>query len=215
MIKLLIFDMDGTLIELKKIHYEALNEALCQVDEKYVISPEEHEDKYDGLPTMTKLNMLTIYKGLPIDEYGKIWKIKQDITSEIIDKYLLTDEKVFKTLENLKYVDKYNIVIASNSIRKTIASALNKTGLIHVIDDYISNEDVSNVKPNPEMFFKVMKMWNVAPNETMIFEDSKYGLEAAYATDAYVYEVKNTKDIIYEDIKFKIDYVNASQGFYR
>ncbi len=215
MIKLLVFDMDNTLIDLADTHYEALNSALEQVDKKYIISREEHEEKYNGLPTTNKLKMLTLDKELPTEEYGRIWKIKQDITSDIIDKHLKRDERVYKTLENLKNIDKYNIVVASNSIRKTIASALNKTGLINVVDDYLSNEDVLKSKPDPEIFVKAMNMWNVSPAETIIFEDSKYGIEAANASGAYVYEVKGTVDIVYEDIKFKLDFINASQGFYR
>ena len=56
---LVIFDLDGVLIESREVHYDSLNIALSRVDPKYVISQEEHLSKYDGLGTTTKLRMLS------------------------------------------------------------------------------------------------------------------------------------------------------------
>ena len=55
MIKLIIFDLDGVLVEAKNLHYEALNKALGK---EYAISWKEHLSKYDGLKTNQKLEML-------------------------------------------------------------------------------------------------------------------------------------------------------------
>jgi len=64
MIKTIVFDLDGVLIESKEIHYKALNDALPM---QYRISYEEHLATYDGLPTRRKLNLLSANKGLPLD----------------------------------------------------------------------------------------------------------------------------------------------------
>ncbi len=77
MIKLVIFDLDGVLVEAKQIHYDALNEAL---GEKYSISWDEHLSIYDGLKTNQKLDMLTERKGLPISSHKQIWDDKQKYT---------------------------------------------------------------------------------------------------------------------------------------
>ena len=55
---IIIFDLDGVLIEAKEIHFDALNLALKDVDEKYIISWEDHLKTYDGLKTYDKLNLL-------------------------------------------------------------------------------------------------------------------------------------------------------------
>jgi HAD superfamily hydrolase (TIGR01509 family) len=213
-VKFLIFDMDGTLIELKDVHYEAFNRALGEVDEKYVISREEHETVYDGLPTKNKLSLLTKNKGLPIFQYDRIWQRKQDITTAVIEETLLPDEQVIYTLSKL-HRDGYKIVVASNSIAQTIRAALEKTNIMDYVEFYLSNEDVKNSKPDPEMFNLAMNMEKYSPYETMIFEDSKYGIQAAQASGAYVYEVKSSKDILYEPIKFQLDFIKDSEGFYR
>jgi beta-phosphoglucomutase-like phosphatase (HAD superfamily) len=74
MIKLVLFDLDGVLVDAKNIHYVALNEAL---GEQYAISPDEHRNIYDGRKTNEKLNMLTDRKGLPIDHHKEIFDKKQ------------------------------------------------------------------------------------------------------------------------------------------
>lgn len=59
MIKLVIFDLDGVLVDTKQIHFEALNEALKQLAPDFIISEDEHYAIYDGLPTEIKLKMLS------------------------------------------------------------------------------------------------------------------------------------------------------------
>ena len=80
MIKLIIFDMDGVLINARELHYEALNLALEALDKKYIINRKEHLSKYDGLPTSKKLNILTKEKQLPKELHSDIWKMKQKKT---------------------------------------------------------------------------------------------------------------------------------------
>ena len=62
MIKLIVFDLDGVLVEAKNIHFDALNDALGT---DYEISWPEHLSTYDGLKTNQKLEMLSEQKGLP------------------------------------------------------------------------------------------------------------------------------------------------------
>ena len=74
--KLVIFDLDGVLIDSRELHYEALNNALMKVGSQYVISREEHLSTYDGLNTTKKLEMLSEKKGLDRKYFDQIWKDK-------------------------------------------------------------------------------------------------------------------------------------------
>ena len=74
MIKLVIFDLDGVLVDAKNIHYQSLNDALGK---EYAISLGEHLSTYDGLKTNQKLEMLTDKKGLPKELHQSIWERKQ------------------------------------------------------------------------------------------------------------------------------------------
>ena len=77
MIKLVIFDLDGVLVEAKNIHFDAFNMALGK---KYAISWNDHLSIYDGLKTKQKLKILTKRKELPVNLYSKIWEKKQKLT---------------------------------------------------------------------------------------------------------------------------------------
>ena len=85
MIKAIIFDLDGVLVDTKQIHFEALNGAL----EKYKfkkISIDDHVKIFDGLPTAEKLNILNKKNNLPKKFFSKISKYKQKITTNILKK---------------------------------------------------------------------------------------------------------------------------------
>ena len=199
MTKLIIFDMDGVLIDAKEIHYESLNLALGEVGQKYVISRDEHISTYDGLPTKAKLSMLTEKKGLPIERYEEIWINKQKMTVDLLKKNLKFDERLVSVLKSLKE-DGYTIYVASNSVRETIKIALLKTGLIEFVDYYMSNEDVRFPKPNAEIYLRCMAHAGVSPKETIIIEDSIHGRQAALDSGASLCAVDSVDDVTYERI---------------
>ena len=111
MVKLIIFDLDGVLVEAKNIHYEALNKALGK---KYAISWNEHLSTYDGLKTFQKLEMLSKEKGLPREDHQAIWRNKQKNTLEMLGD-LKVDAHLLYTISRLSD-EGYKIVCCSNSI---------------------------------------------------------------------------------------------------
>jgi beta-phosphoglucomutase-like phosphatase (HAD superfamily) len=101
MIKLIIFDLDGVLVDARELHYEALNLALAEVGEDFIIGRSEHLSTYDGLSTTKKLQMLTENKGLPENLHNLVWKLKQDKTIEIINDFTI-DHRIVSILKRLK-----------------------------------------------------------------------------------------------------------------
>jgi HAD superfamily hydrolase (TIGR01509 family) len=190
-IKLIIFDLDGVLVDTKDIHYAALNYALKEIDPKYIISKEEHLLKYDGLSTLKKLEILTNEKGLDKGLYSAISTIKQAKSLDFIDFAIFPDKR--SILQQLSR--KYKIAIASNSIRSTIKKIIEKLGIAEYIDRYYSNEDVRHPKPHPEIYMKAMLDFGVSPKETLIIEDSPIGRNAAIDSGAFVLGVNNSNDV--------------------
>ena len=92
MIKAIIFDLDGVLVETKEIHFEALNLALKKFGYNE-ISFEDHVKIFDGLPTNEKLKILNKKDKLPKEKFSIIKKYKQKITLEILKK---KNKKKFK-----------------------------------------------------------------------------------------------------------------------
>ena len=200
--KLIIFDLDGVLVDTKEIHYDSLNEALVGFGEEYVISPEEHLSLYDGLKTSQKLGMLSERKGLPVEYHDEIWRLKQEITLKKIS-YVAKSERFIKLFSNLKE-DDFKIACCSNSIRKSVITILSKLGILDYFDLIISNEDVKNSKPHPEMYWNAMSLFGVLPEETLIIEDSPPGLLAASRSRASVFRVNNPSDVTEEAIRTRL-----------
>jgi len=205
MTKLIIFDLDGVLVEAKQIHYDTLNTALWEIAQsnKYIISEAEHLSIYDGLKTNQKLELLTQNKGLQRDTYETVWNRKQQLTIEAISELQPDLEKIelFKELRDRGY----KLACASNSIRRSVLVMLAKIGIIEYMDLIISNEDVKNSKPHPEMYWKTMSMMGVLPEETLIVEDSPHGLLAASRSRANVLRVNSPKDLDLSKIIRKLD----------
>ena len=210
MIKLIVFDLDGVLVETKKLHYEAFNKALRDVDTKYEITLEEHLSKYDGLSTRKKLDLLGREKGLSGMEFERIWMRKQLYTSQML-RELKSDDRIINVLSKLKN-DGYTIAVASNSIRGSVKITLLKLGFLEYIDFYLSNEDVRHPKPHPEIYLRAIIESSSSPKETLIIEDSIVGRKAANESGAYLMGINNPTDIIYENI---INYINSINSSYR
>jgi HAD superfamily hydrolase (TIGR01509 family) len=199
MIKLIIFDLDGVLVDAKDIHYNTLNEALSSIDPKYVISRDDHISTFDGLKTYEKLKMLSDTRGLDLNYHQTIWDIKQMLTIEKINELKVNNELVhiFKKLKN----SNYKLACCSNSIRRSIYAMLSKIGIIEYFDLILSNEDIRHPKPHPEIYWKGMSLFGLSPEDTLIVEDSPHGLLSAQRSGAKVLRVKNSKDLTIDKLE--------------
>ena len=197
-IKAVIFDMDGVLIEAKDWHYEALNKALQLFGME--ISRYDHLVTYDGLPTKKKLEMLSSESGLPRELHQFINKMKQQYTMEIVYascKPTFHHEYALSKLKN----SGYKMAVCSNSIRNTIEIMMKKSSLEEYFEFYVSNQDVKNGKPDPEMYNLAIEKLGLTPSECMIIEDNENGIKAARASGAWVMEVDVVEDVNYQNIE--------------
>jgi HAD superfamily hydrolase (TIGR01509 family) len=203
--KLIIFDLDGVLIDSKDLHFDSLNAALSLIDKKYIISRDEHLSVYDGLSTSKKLELLSQLKNLPNSEHYKVWQYKQSATVDLI-KNFKKDKKLINIFKKLKELN-YQIAVASNSIRETVKHALISIGVIEFVDYTVSNQDVSSSKPFPEMYWKCMTALKCLPKDTIIIEDSFIGRQAATDSGCHLLAIKNTTELTWETIKDKLSEV--------
>ena len=205
-IKAVIFDMDGVLIEAKDWHYEALNKALELFGQS--ISRYDHLVTYDGLPTMMKLEMMTVERGLPRSLHEFINEIKQQYTLDMVFTRCKPTFNHQFALSQLKK-EGYKLGVASNSVRITVESMMNKSALAEYLDIMLSNQDVEKPKPDPEMYNNAISYLKLKPEECLIVEDNENGIKAAYASGAHVLEVLTVDDVNYKNITDKIKEVEA------
>src|SRR5260221_6997330 len=202
-IKLLIFDLDGVLIDSKHIHYASLNKALAEIDDKYIISEREQILYYEGLSTLTKLKKRSSHKNLPIEYHKQIWIKKQYYTYEMIYETVTIDHRLCAVISLLKMYG-YKIHCASNCIKNTMNLILKQLGLIDYFDYCVSNQDVKNPKPHSEMYLKCMVHAHVSPQETLIMEDSDVGKIASLSSGAYLCCIINSTDVTLSKIRHHI-----------
>jgi len=195
--KLIIFDLDGVLIDSRDMHFVTLNKALHEVGLN--ISHSEHIEKYDGHPTTYKLNLLTREKGLSESLHDQIWRRKQDFTQEVILETYTRDDRICEILKELKN-NGYLLYCASNAIWATVKNALLRKGFLEYIDYFISNEEIKLPKPNPEIYLECFERANVSPHEVIICEDSPIGRQAAIASGAVLCPIENSNDVTLDKI---------------
>lgn len=206
-IKLVIFDLDGVLIDSRMIHFHSLNRALQDVDEKYIISIEEHLSTYDGLSTTKKLELLEKSKNLPSSQFQFVWEQKQKYTKELYQS-IETNTKLVEICKRLMRETGVKLAVASNSITETMRLALEKMGILHFMELCISNENVMRTKPFPEMYWKCMTTCGVIPQETLIIEDSHIGRKAALDSGGHLLAVQNPDEVQFDVIIKEIKKLN-------
>lgn len=197
LIKAIVFDMDGVLVDAKEWHYEAFNRALRLFG--HTISRYDHLVTFDGLPTRRKLEMLTRERGLPSRLHPLINQLKQAYTMQLIHancRPMFTHEYALSRLKarGLK------LGVASNSIRGTVEAMMNYTRLSPYLDFIISNEDVMHSKPHPEMYLHAAAQAGVAAEEILVVEDNEIGITAAKAAGSHVMVVRDVHEVNLDSI---------------
>jgi HAD superfamily hydrolase (TIGR01509 family) len=198
MIKLIVFDLDGVLLDSKEIHFNALNLALDEVGDNYIIHRHEQDTVYEGLTTNAKLQILTETKGLSKELHRDVWQRKQEYSAVLFES-ISPDEDLVSLFKFIKSRG-IKIAVASNSIRKTLDTCLKSLGVVNYVDYSLSNEDVEFPKPDSQIYNKCMSHFGIGPEDTVIFEDSEIGLRSAFGTGAKVEKVINRKDIYFDRI---------------
>ncbi|WP_208951733.1 HAD family phosphatase [Rahnella sp. ChDrAdgB13] len=187
-----IFDMDGVLIDAREWHYRALNQALGLFG--LTIDRTAHEGEFDGLPTQDKLRRLTARYGLPESLHPLINELKQTYTLQEIWQHCWPDFQHQYALAQLRHHG-YRVAVASNSIRASMETMLARAQLLPFLDFYLSNEDVSRGKPDPEIYHTAIRMLGLSPQACVVVEDNPHGIAAARASGAHVLAVSHPGDV--------------------
>lgn len=207
MIKAIIFDLDGILVDTKPLHFDALNLALKAKNSKYMISWEEHLKIYDGLPTKNKLELLHKNKGLGLFHIGDVWRDKQIFTIGLLEAQDYGD-RILNLFTDLKSRG-YKLYVATNSIKSTTEIILKKLKIIDMIDGYLTNEDVKHgAKPHPEIYLRSIIELGCRPSECLILEDSIHGIRAAQDSGANVLIINHLDEVNINNIMNKINQID-------
>lgn len=178
--KLLIFDLDGTLVDCKALHQRAFRTATG--DLVYA------DSEVEGLPTVKKIEYLT---SLGLRVPADAWEQKQRLTYELLDTFVKYNDPLWEQMWRLKH--HYDLAVCSNATRKFTETVLNILEIKSFMNAGIYTASESIPKPAPDMYLQCIG--DRDPATVTIFEDSPVGIEAATRTGAWVEVVKNSRHL--------------------
>jgi beta-phosphoglucomutase len=192
MIKAVIFDLDGVLIDATEWHFDSLNDALRVFG--YEIKREEHLTTFNGLPTSEKLRLLSEKNNLPAGLHPIIQNLKQKFTNEKIFQACTPDHAKQVMLKHLKNKG-YKLACCSNALKDSVLHMLQSAHIINYFDEIIGNDEGFKPKPAPDIYIAAFKRLKVKPQDTIIVEDAAHGIEAAKESGAKVMAVRGYHDV--------------------
>lgn len=189
----ILFDLDGVLVDFAELHRTAFIEAWNIVHPANTIHESFHAEHLEARSTRQKLGILsTLFEGQDV-KAAEVSSLKQTFTQE----RLKTAHVYTKTREALAYLKTRGarIGVCSNSIRATVEASLQKLAPLSTFDLILSNEDVVEPKPSPEIYKKACAIMGVDPKDVLVFEDSEVGKTAARNAGLELVEVVDALDI--------------------
>ncbi len=198
MIRAIVFDLDGVLVDAVEWHFQAFNRALSIFG--YSITKDEHQALYNGLPTRTKLEILSQRTGLPRALHPFLNELKQHYTREIAERELKPNDEHANLLSTLKR-EGYRLAVATNCTRATLELFLQKLKISEVFEFALSQEEVSAPKPHPAIYFEALKRFGVSASEMAIVEDSLTGVTAATAVTNNLIVVRSPREVTLERLR--------------
>tara|TARA_R110000824_G_scaffold164077_5_gene340105 strand:- start:300 stop:923 length:624 start_codon:yes stop_codon:yes gene_type:complete len=195
-LRMVIFDLDGVLVDACEWHKDALNLALMEAC-GHSISEEDHISIFNGIPTRVKLTKLSEMGILDRSLHEKVFDLKQKSTIALInERAKIRHEKI----DMIKQLKKEGITVCcyTNSIKKTAHLMLQKTGVLDLLEEVVTNEDVEESKPHPEGYKYLVEKYGFNPDEVIIVEDSPKGLAAARGSGCRVIKVDGPENTTLE-----------------
>lgn len=184
MIKLVCCDMDGTLIDTDMTVFLSYKKALEGYDTPVPFTYDYYVKECKGKSYKNFLPALLS----KVEDVEDVHEKKKNCYKNCVQNAVLNSSLV-QTLDLFKSQGA-NISLVTTATLKNCIDALSAFNLQNFFDNIITQEDVKRVKPNPEGYIKAMEFFNAKPEETLIFEDSDVGIEAATKTGANVFVVK-------------------------
>jgi len=175
--KAFIFDLDGVIVDTAKYHYLAWRDLANELGFEFT---EEQNELLKGVSRVRSLEILLNIGKVELSETKKqeLLIVKNKEYLEYVDK-MTSDEILPGIQEVLIFLENQNIPFALGSASKNAPLILKKVGLYNKFDAIVDGNDVSNAKPNPEVFLIAAKKINKKPEQCIVIEDALAGVQAA------------------------------------
>ena len=214
--KAFIFDLDGVIVDTARYHFLAWQKIASDLGIEFT---PEHNEALKGVSRIRSLDIILKLGNIEASEENKNkWLTQKN------DDYLSYIENMDETeilpgvLNILEFIKEKNHFIALGSASKNARPILEKVKILHLFDAIVDGNDVTNAKPDPEVFLRAAKLLNATNENSMVFEDSVAGIQAAniakmtsigIGDERILHEAKyNYKDFTFMDTSFIEAFIN-------
>ncbi len=191
--KAVIFDLDGVLVDTAKYHFLAWKEIAKDLGFEF---KKEDNERLKGVSRQRSLDILLEVGGVVLseEEKAKVAERKNALYVDYISR--LTEEDILPgVLDFVKDLREKGIKLAIGSASKNTPLIIQRLGIKDYFDAISDGNVVQLAKPNPEVFLKAAEMLKVEPEECIVFEDAKAGIEAAKAAGMYAIGVGSQENL--------------------
>lgn len=175
--KAFIFDLDGVIVDTAKYHFLAWQKIAAELGIEFT---PEHNEELKGVSRVRSLDLILELGRMTASQEDKDRWLKQkneDYLSYLV--HMDQSEILPGVLHILQFLKEHNQPIALGSASKNARPILEKTGIIHYFDAIVDGNDVTNAKPDPEVFLQAARQIGATNENSIVFEDSVAGIQAA------------------------------------
>lgn len=218
MLKGVLFDYDGTLVDSEKIHFQIWNEVLRPYGVQ--LSIQEYKEVYVGRPTPQNA-----------EDIVRLHRLSEDPARLVAGKqaayqgWLQSSELPFMAYaqEAIAFFRErgMKLAVVTGSAKPGALLNLERSGLLERIDALVTRDDVVHSKPHPESYLRALSALDLAAPECIAFEDTEPGVRSAKAAELACYAVRNEfsrrhdfslADRVFDDLQEAIAWVAAAHG---
>ena len=208
--KVFIFDLDGVIVDTAKYHFLAWQKIASDLGIEFT---PEHNEELKGVSRVRSLDIILKLGNIEASEENKnkwLTQKNEDYLSYIEN---MDETEILPGVVNiLEFIKEKKQLIALGSASKNARPILEKVKILHMLDAIVDGNDVTNAKPDPEVFLRAAKLLNATNENSMVFEDSVAGIQAAnianmtsigIGDEKILHEAKyNFKDFTFMDTSF-------------
>ncbi|MFT5892558.1 MAG: beta-phosphoglucomutase [Dokdonia sp.] len=205
-----IFDLDGVIVDTAKYHFLAWKRLAKSLDIDFT---EEENEQLKGVSRVKSLEKILSWgnKTISEDQFRELMGKKNEeylsYIAEMGSNEILPDvPRVLHTL-----IEKQQ-PISLGSASKNARTILERVDLKKYFDAIVDGNDVTNAKPDPEVFLIAAKLLNIKPEDCIVFEDSVAGVEAANVANMISIGIGSNAVLDHAQYVFK-DFTEISEGF--
>ncbi|SCY50732.1 beta-phosphoglucomutase [Flavobacterium caeni] len=175
--KAFIFDLDGVIVDTAKYHFLAWQKIAAELGIEFT---PEHNEELKGVSRVRSLDIILQLGKMSASQEDKDRWLKQkneDYLSYLV--HMDQSELLPGVLHILQFLKDHGQPIALGSASKNARPILEKTGILPYFDAIVDGNDVTNAKPDPEVFVQAAKLLGIDNTHAIVFEDSVAGVQAA------------------------------------